>query len=397
MRHIIILCNVFLLALLLAGCEKEEDAQSILPTAFKKHYGGAYAETGTSIVQLDNGDFIIIGFIGRDADDIDRDLYLLRTDKYGNIIFSTSFGDDSVSEDIPYLRKCEDGTDDIIVVASNIDDTGTMYRLTNEAEIVWQKELAPSIFSSRSFDLDEEGIFVLSRDEIQYYTYSGVGKEVFVFNELLENYISQNLNNSVTSIFITDLGVAICGYRTVRRNDLGFPVGFVAMISKSGELLWENEYPAEGISVLFDVENSKDILSVVGMTAAPSTQGFLLALALRLDAENGSILCSETISVGLEPIAFSSTFLDGKDIVIAASTEYPTSFELNQDDIYIARLDEDCKIVWERNCGGNKDESVYQVVETNDGGIAAVGSTESIGGGDSDVLLIKLDKNGKLR
>jgi len=53
-------------------------------------------------------------------------------------------------------------------------------------------------------------------------------------------------------------------------------------------------------------------------------------------------------------------------------------------------------ITWDKTFGGSEDDEAHSIIQTDDGGYAVAGWTESKGAGDSDVWVIKLDENGNL-
>ncbi|MEY3311778.1 MAG: hypothetical protein RL348_1111 [Bacteroidota bacterium] len=71
-------------------------------------------------------------------------------------------------------------------------------------------------------------------------------------------------------------------------------------------------------------------------------------------------------------------------------------------DIWVSRIDSSGMILWENRYGGNKEDYGFDLITTNDGGFAIVGSTGSDAGFDvtdtcrglSDVWLLKLDSIG---
>jgi uncharacterized delta-60 repeat protein len=73
------------------------------------------------------------------------------------------------------------------------------------------------------------------------------------------------------------------------------------------------------------------------------------------------------------------------------------SFNDNGDrDLYVAKLSLDGKIIWHRTFGGDRDEFAGGIAGTNDGGVLVVGDSESFSKrGYKDILIIRLDKNGK--
>jgi len=84
---------------------------------------------------------------------------------------------------------------------------------------------------------------------------------------------------------------------------------------------------------------------------------------------------------------------DGNLLVLGSGK----SFNDNGDrDLLVAKVSLDGKILWQKSFGGDRDEYAGGIAGTNDGGVLAIGSTESFSKrGYKDILIICLDKNGK--
>lgn len=63
-------------------------------------------------------------------------------------------------------------------------------------------------------------------------------------------------------------------------------------------------------------------------------------------------------------------------------------------DYYLHKLDINGNMLWTTTIGGSQNDQLYAVCEANDGGILAVGSTESYGSGMEDGWLVKVDSQG---
>ncbi len=72
-----------------------------------------------------------------------------------------------------------------------------------------------------------------------------------------------------------------------------------------------------------------------------------------------------------------------------------TSFVGEYEDGYLIRVDGDGNIKWEKYFGGKDIDSIECVKKLNDEKLVAVGTTQSFGSGETDIWLIKLDENGK--
>lgn len=72
------------------------------------------------------------------------------------------------------------------------------------------------------------------------------------------------------------------------------------------------------------------------------------------------------------------------------------SFGLDYNDVYVVKIDKGGKVLWEKAYGGEKDEEGYAIAKTNDGGYIITGLTESQHRRDgAQLYLFKIDANGK--
>ncbi len=63
-------------------------------------------------------------------------------------------------------------------------------------------------------------------------------------------------------------------------------------------------------------------------------------------------------------------------------------------DIWAVKTDEEGNVDWDQSYGGAQDELATEIIQTTDGGFAIAGSTYSYGNGDVDYWLVKTDANG---
>jgi len=70
--------------------------------------------------------------------------------------------------------------------------------------------------------------------------------------------------------------------------------------------------------------------------------------------------------------------------------------ENNSDDIYIARLDIKGHIVWEKMFGASGDEEATSICAATDKGFLIAGMTNSKGAGGKDIWILKISEDGKL-
>ncbi|MBA3664160.1 MAG: T9SS type A sorting domain-containing protein [Bacteroidetes bacterium] len=79
--------------------------------------------------------------------------------------------------------------------------------------------------------------------------------------------------------------------------------------------------------------------------------------------------------------------------ILAGSTNNTT---INDCDLNVVKTDNAGNLLWEKQFGGSLPDYAYSMVETSDGNYFITGYTQSFGGGDLDVYLIKIDPSGNL-
>lgn len=82
---------------------------------------------------------------------------------------------------------------------------------------------------------------------------------------------------------------------------------------------------------------------------------------------------------------------DGGFIVVGTTNVYGRS---GIEDVYLAKIDASGHCQWEKTLGGDYEDQGVSVQQTRDGGYIIAGSTDRLGTGDTDILLIKTDARG---
>ncbi len=79
-----------------------------------------------------------------------------------------------------------------------------------------------------------------------------------------------------------------------------------------------------------------------------------------------------------------------------AVTGYTMSYGAGQEDMFIAKYDSSGTLTWSRTWGSTGGDYGQSLIQTNDGGYAVTGYTDSYGAGNSDVFIAKYDSSGTL-
>jgi hypothetical protein len=84
---------------------------------------------------------------------------------------------------------------------------------------------------------------------------------------------------------------------------------------------------------------------------------------------------------------------DKDGYVITGLTE---SNSHGREDLYLLKIDDKGRVIWDRNYGGRDSDVGYGIATTRDGYIV-VGETESYGNGRKDAYILKVNKKGLLK
>ena len=75
---------------------------------------------------------------------------------------------------------------------------------------------------------------------------------------------------------------------------------------------------------------------------------------------------------------------------------YTTSFGAGYYDVWLIKTDVNGDTLWTKTYGGEENDVARRFLQTNDGGYAIIGYTNSFGAGSSDIWLLETDSNGKI-
>ena len=107
--------------------------------------------------------------------------------------------------------------------------------------------------------------------------------------------------------------------------------------------------------------------------------------------ENGNKILEKIISGDYNDYLYS--VLEVSDGYVLAGFKFD-QFSAGKSDIFIIKIDKEGNTVWEKKYGGDDYDYVYSLIKTPDNGFIMAGRTESYGDGESDVYVIKIDKDG---
>lgn len=315
------------------------------------NFGGTDSDFGRDVIQTKNGGYVILGYtfsFGAGK----ADVYLIRTDPDGNILWSKTYG--GLKNDYGYsIFELKDGG---FIISGETASFGEgsfdiyVIRTDNKGNLKWSK------------------------------TYGGKGLEV---GRLIQP--------------TSDGGFIIIG----ETNSFGsgdFDV-YLVKIDKNGKLMWAKTYGGNSKDFGSAVQQTMDDGYIVsGCSFSFSQRGNDKDAYLIKTDKKGDLIWSKTIGGFRTDYALFviKTLNEDND----PSSEkyifagYTSNFGAGEDDVFLAKTNKDGTILWYKTYGGPFPDYGFSVAQTNDGGFVIIGETNNFGAKGADVYLIKTDRYG---
>jgi hypothetical protein len=309
-------------------------------------FGGTANDIGYAVQQTSDGGYIIAGqTLSFGAGD--SDVYLIKTDAAGALMWSQTYGGI--------------GGDEALSVAETTDGG---YVLAGRSTISEPDQGSDNVYVIRT---DAAGNMLWSK------TYGGTG-----------------IDQGKSVVETTDHGFAVAGY--TRSFGAGSADAYLVKTDDAGNVIWSQTYGGISTDVGEEVQQTADGGYIVVGATASFGSGSLDIYLVKTDAA-GDILWSRTYGGAGWDYGYSVEELaDG--YVVAGETE---SYGAGDRDVYLIRTDAAGDVVWERTFGGTLKESGWSVQQTSpDGGFFIAGFTTSFGAGSYDVYIVKTGSDGTL-
>ena len=339
-----ILVVVFCLSLVSPGVADQSSAGHRYTWA--RSFGGQNADFAWTAQQDTDNGYIIGGWtesFGAGA----ADLLLVKLDASGSVVWQKTYGGNA-NEAADLILTTADGY--VVVGYTGSFGAGGLdvwfLKLDKAGSVVWQKTYGGTS--------DDEAISVLLAD---------------------------------------DGGFAIAG------ETKSFGAGdwdvWVIKLDRDGNVQWQKTYggPAKDTASADPFQQTPDGGYVLVGRTASFGAGESDAWVLKLDAL-GAIEWERTFGGPEHDEAHAVRIARDGSYVVAGFTE---SFGAGGVDTWLLKLDADGSVQWQKTYGGSRDDLTWTVGDTFDGGAIVGGTTESFGGGGSDLMLLKLDANGDIQ
>jgi hypothetical protein len=352
---------------------------SDLPT-FERILGYEEKIETFSLAQTPDKGFIIVGTT-KQRFNINDDIYLLKTDRYGKEEWNRIFevGKNAGSED-EYDDEARDVlilSDGSILVLGDSENRLYLSKWTLEGEIIWEKFYGnPYSDSPSKFIQDSKGNLLVVGGTTNTTDNS---KNVLLLKidpgsgDLLwrKDYGSSDVEEGFDIAESSDGGYVIIG-NYQQQND---PNIYAVKVDNSGNLAWDKIYQASskrGVKTILLTSDNGYITCGYTLTQDKGMQGFLL----KLDSD-GEVAWEKNF--GENHVDFFSSVVqteDGGFLCVGSKNQFFSS-EYVYDDIWLVKTSYQGDFIWEKKFGGELNEKGTDIIKTENKGYAFLGETES--------------------
>jgi len=355
--------SIFLLTIVLslAACNKDK-IKPDQADSFIKYFGNAFLDTGSEVKQTPDGGFIVVGTLTKVDEEasrktaLDKDIYLIKTDRYGNKIWDKNFG-------------------------GILDDIGNSVELTSDGGFIVAGTTFDTTFSGN--EVSNCFLVKVSADGTEQWhrSYGGNEKQEGRFVCATSN------GDFIIAGSTTALRVSGGGFE---ENPSGKKDIFILKVNSSGDSLWAEAYGYSGNDVANCIKERADGGLVILGTTDHSEAG---------QGHNNLILIT-TNNLGKGPV--NKTFGgEGDDYgnslqVLADGYLITGSYEKNSvSNVYLVKIGFNIfeAPVFEKFYGDATISSGNWVTITQDGMIGICGTAGNTG--SRNILFIKTDASGK--
>lgn len=347
---------------------------------WQQTFGGLEEEWGYSLDTYPDGGIIATGVTYSNDTNIsgyhgNGDLWAVRLDPNGMLIWERAYGGNESDYGLSVKHTSDGGSIIIGTTGSNNGDvTGYhgngdlwLVRLSPSGEMVWEKTYGGNL-------TDEGGDIVQTPDG----GYMMVGYSMSIDGDVTGNHGRGDLwmikiDQTGKIIWQKCLGGS--------KRDSG---SSIILTSDGGYVMTGNSYSSDG--------------------NATGNHGSSDVWVVKIDL-NGTLLWQKTYGGSKLDWGHSVTELPGGDLMvtgITSSSDGDISMNHGAGDIWILRLTPDGELIWEETYGGSFSDNIWNIKPSPNGGAYLVGETFSVDGeirgnhGDADIWVAEIDGDGTL-
>ena len=360
-----------------------------------KTFGGIEADMANSIIQTEDGGYAMAGYTwskgaGR------QDFWVVKLYEDGSIEWDRTFGG-SEADVIYSIIQTKDRGYAVAGKTRSIasGEKAWVIKLNTRGNKVWD-----NTFAKRT---DDEIFSIIQTNDGGYAVCGYTGAKDWGEVDSWVIKLDENVNIAWDKIFggigwdetntilqTEDGGYVVFGF--VQSKNEGREDAWIAKLDENGEIIWDKVFGgSQNEEVFSGIKTTDGGYAVCGYTESKGAGGYDAWIA-KLD-ENGEIVWDKAFG-GIEAEVANSIIQTGDGGYVLAG--YTWSEGAGREDAWVIKLDENGEIVWDKTFGGSDEDVARCIIQAEDGGYVLAGYTESKGAGRYDAWVMKLDEEGNL-
>jgi hypothetical protein len=358
---------------------------------FQKTFGGPGQEVGTWVLEASNG-YVVAGHVTNTTGN--QDALLVRLDANGNAVWQKRFGAGQAdafncvvaTSDGGYMAAGETrsfgaGNSDIFLV--KVDATGT---------VIWSRTIGDAEHNdiARSITVVPGGGFIISGHSV--YANDTAPSAVFIRIDQAGNTVwSRNFTTSIGNLILSNYIDGNVIYASGGADGEGV---FLRLDLPTGNILSVKSYASSDTEALYYQQPTQDgNLVIADHTRSANTGTDVEMWVQKIKPSTGQVIWSKVYYRANDNIRGRIEKVNDGGFLLVPYDNFNTA----QGDALLAKIDANGNLLWSYNYGGNAADRLMKAVQTADGGFIAVGDTRSgNGNGNSDILIIKTNANGRV-
>ncbi len=362
---------------------------------FERILGTAESEGAADIKATNDGGYILIGSITPPKEDFPF-IYLMKLDVHGKMLWTNTFGDDDGFDSGVDIIQVSDGG---YIALANTENWGAggsdimLLKFDSAGEKLWHKTFGTNEDESGSEIIQtlDGGYLILGTT----FPAGGIGKSTILIKTNADGdkqweklFEGTNANEGADIIQLSDGAFVFVGFVAIGED---FQLS-VVKTNLSGEVSWEKQFGGSNWEKASSIEQTSDGGFIVSGYTASEGSGARDGYLVKLNS-NGDINWTKTFG-DTHSDSFGDVIQleDGGYIAVGSSVTIFTD-EQQFTDIFIVRTDASGNEVWRRLYGKDKSEGAGRIEKADDGGFVILGGTGSYSKAN-DIYLLKIDPNG---
>jgi hypothetical protein len=363
-----------------------------IPT-WSRIYGGKHTDQLFSVIQNNNNEFIFVGWTSSYGSG-NQDVWLIKTDYEGNMIWNKTYGGKKREMGFSVIQTCDDGYAIIGYTESFGNGLWDMWliKIDSNGTEKWNVTIGGYDYDwgASIQELDDRSFIITGYTS----TYGEANCNVWLVKtnphgeKIWDKTYGGNLCESGFSLIIIKDGFIMAGY--TESFGSGRYDGWIIKTDFEGNQIWNKTIGGKYDDIIRSIEQiDKNGFILAGWTNSYNLENQDI-LITKID-NSGNVLWNKTFGYNYDDGAYSLCKTKDNGIVIVG---YSGVSNINQDIIMI-KMDTNGTKLWERTFGGRLIDGGFSVISVNDGGFLIAGYTKSYSFGKEDAWIIKTDANGK--